>query len=408
MRRTPGLAFLLVTVFIDMLGLGLIVPIVPSLMTAITGHAASGARWSGVIDSSYGLAQFLFAPLLGRISDRYGRKPVLVSSLAFLGVNYLVHGVANSVVLLVAAHALAGAFAGTNTVVNAYIADVTARDQRTKAYSQISAAFLLGFVVGPVVGGVLGAVWVRLPFYAAAGLAAANAAYGLLVLPESRAGDRCTTLTWRLANPFSAIAAVARRPELKHLTVARLFGDIARMVNQVVWTFFMVNKFGWSTGHLGGVLAGSSIFAAGVQAKLAAPYTRWLGVRRTALAGAVIGAADLASFALTPAEWTVYPLMTLGAFAAIGGTAVQAWISDLAGPDEQGAVQGALTGIGSIAEAATPTAAMALFAWSLPHALPGLTLFCAAGFAAASAMVISRAPHKLGTHELPTVTATAD
>ena len=211
MRRTPTLAFLLVTVGIDMLGLGLIVPIVPSLMTAITGHPASAAQWSGIVGASYGLTQFLAAPFLGRLSDRYGRKPVLVAALTFLGVDYLIHGIANSVWLLVLAHGLAGAFAGTGTVVNAYIADITEPAQRPKAYGLIGAAFSIGFVAGPAISGLLGAVNVLVPFYVAAGLAFVNASYGLLVVPESRPGDRRTGLGWRVANPVSALVMMLRR-----------------------------------------------------------------------------------------------------------------------------------------------------------------------------------------------------
>jgi DHA1 family tetracycline resistance protein-like MFS transporter len=408
MRRTPTLAFLLVTVFIDMLGLGIIVPIIPALMSTITGHAASGARWSGIIDSSYGVTQFCFAPFLGRIADRYGRKPVLVGSLTLLGANFLAHAMASSVAALVVAHAAAGAFAGSNIVVNAYVADVTPPQHRAKAYGQLGAAFSLGFVAGPVIGGLVGGVDVRLPFACASALAFGNALYGLLIVPESRKGDRTTPLTLRVANPFGAIADLIARPALKHLAISRLLSDIARMANQVVWTFFMVDRFGWSTGHLGIVMAGSAVATAAVQARLAAPYTRWLGERRTAIIGSVLAALDLAAFGLVPNQWLVYPLMTIGTFAAIGGVASQAWISSLAAADEQGSVQGALTGISAVAEAAVPMAAMTLFAWSLAHAFGGLTLFCAAGFAAASAVIMSRTPHKLGNHELSTVTAAAD
>lgn len=148
MRRTPALAFLLVTVFIDMLGLGVVVPIVPALMTAVTGDAAAGARWSGVIDASFGVTQFLAAPLLGRMADRYGRRPVLILALSFLGLDYLAHALANQAVTMLAAHALAGALAGTMTVINASIADITPPADRPRAYGYVSAAISVGFVAG--------------------------------------------------------------------------------------------------------------------------------------------------------------------------------------------------------------------------------------------------------------------
>jgi MFS transporter, DHA1 family, tetracycline resistance protein len=214
MVRAPAISFLFVTVFIDMLGLGLVVPIVPALMTAITGHVAAAARWSGPITSSYGLLQFLAAPMLGRLSDRYGRRAVLLTSLSFLGMDYLAHAISPTPWLLLLFHGLAGACAGTNTVVNAYIADVTTPELRAQEYGLVGSAFGLGFIAGPTIGGLLGALDVRLPFYAAAGLAFANVAYGYLILPESRQGDRSTPLTFRVANPIAALARVARRPVL--------------------------------------------------------------------------------------------------------------------------------------------------------------------------------------------------
>ena len=170
MRRTPTLAFLLVTIVIDALGLGLIVPIGPALLTAITGEAGRAAQWSGLINASYGLAQFLVVPLLGRMADRYGRRPVLVLALTLLGVDYLVHAVANSAWLLLLAHGLAGAFAGTTTAVNAAVADITEPGRRPRAYGRINAAFGVGFIAGPAVGGLLAGVNLRLPFVVAAGL----------------------------------------------------------------------------------------------------------------------------------------------------------------------------------------------------------------------------------------------
>ena len=167
-------------------------PIVPALMAAVTPDAAAAVRWSGLLGSAYGLLQFVVAPLLGRLSDRYGRRPVLLASLGCLGVDWLAHAVSPSPWPLLVFHCLAGACAGTTTVVNAYIADVTAPEARARAYGLVGAAFGVGFVAGPVLGGLLGTVGVRLPFLAAAALSFANVAYGWFVLPESRPGDRTT------------------------------------------------------------------------------------------------------------------------------------------------------------------------------------------------------------------------
>jgi DHA1 family tetracycline resistance protein-like MFS transporter len=374
-----------------MVGLGIVVPVVPGLMTAVTGDPAAGARWSGWIDASFGVTQFLAAPLLGRMADRYGRRPVLILALSFLGLDYLAHAVANRPATMLAAHALAGALAGTTTVVNAYIADITPPEERPRAYGYVSAAFAVGFVAGPAVGGLLGAVNLRLPFLVAAALAGANALYGGFVLPESRRGDRATSLAWRVANPFGAIAGMVRRPGLAHLAVARLLGDIARMANQVTWTFVMVARFGWRTGTVGAVLATSSLLGALVSVKLSGPYVRRLGLRRATVVSACAGAVSLAGFGLA-APWLIVPMMGLGSVAALGGNASQTWISEAAGADEQGTVNGALTGMSAIAEAGVPTVATAVFAWSLAVPLPGLVLVLAGAVAAGSALAFARAP----------------
>ncbi|MEU7875753.1 MFS transporter [Dactylosporangium sp. NPDC049140] len=389
MRRAPALSFLLVTVFVDMLGLGLIVPIVPALMTAIAGTAADAARWSGIIGSSYGVLQFLSSPLLGRLADRYGRRPVLLLSLLGLGVDYLGHAVTPAAALLLLFHGLAGACAGTNTVVNAYIADVTPAPDRARAYGLVGSAFGLGFIAGPTLGGLLGGVDVRLPFYAAAALAFANAAYGWFVLPESRPGDRRTPLSLRAANPLAALADVLRRPVLSRLAVARFLADLARMTSQASWTFLVTYRFAWSTAHVGLVMAAGALAGVAFQARLVGPVVRRLGEKRAAVLGGALGSATLAGTAFVTVPAGVYVLQAVGVLGAVGSAAAQAWLSRVTGPDEQGTVQGAVSGIGAIAEAAVPVAALAVFAWSLAFRMPGLVYALAAVLAAVSALVLA-------------------
>ncbi|MBB2947664.1 DHA1 family tetracycline resistance protein-like MFS transporter [Actinoplanes lutulentus] len=392
MHRAPALNFLLVTVFLDMLGLGIIVPIIPALMTTVTDDPATAVYWSGVLGSTYGVLQFAVSPLLGRLADRYGRRPVLLASLTLLGVDWLAHAAGPGPWTLLIFHALAGACAGTNTVVNAYVADVTPPAERASAYGRIGAAFGLGFVAGPILGGLLGGIDVRLPFLAAAALSFAGVAYGWFVLPESRPGDRVTSLSLRTSNPVGAIAVVLRRPVLGRLAYARMASDIARMTHQSVWTFFLAYQFLFSTTMVGVVMAVSALAGAVFQARAVGPIVRVLGDKRAAVIGTLISAAAFAGTAVASTPAQLYTLQAVGILGSIAGAASQSWLSGVVGPDEQGTVQGALTGIGAVAETVVPVTAGAVFAWSLSYATPGLIFLAAAAFTAASALLLSTTP----------------
>jgi DHA1 family tetracycline resistance protein-like MFS transporter len=392
MRRAPALSFLLFTVFLDILGLGLIVPIIPALLGSVTGSAAGAVLWSGLLGSVFGLLQFTAAPLLGRLADRYGRRPVLLAGLACLGVDWLAHATAVSPWTLLAFHGVAGACAGTNTVVNAYIADVTAPSERARAFGLIGSAFGLGFVAGPTIGGLLGAVDVRLPFYAAAALCFVNLAYGWLILPESRPGDRTTPLTWRQANPVSAIMVVLRRPLLGRLAHARLWADVARMIHQASWAFFLTYQFTWGTTHVGVVIAAGALGGALFQARAVGPLVRRLGEKRCAVTGGLFGVIAFLGTASATEPWQLYTLQTVGVLASAGGVAAQAWISRTVGDDEQGTVQGALSGIGAVAETVVPLGAGVIFGALTAYGKLGLIFVVAAVFTAISTFLLATTP----------------
>jgi DHA1 family tetracycline resistance protein-like MFS transporter len=396
------LAFLLATVFLDMLGLGLIVPIGPALVTALTGHASSAALWSGLIQSSYGILQFLSAPLLGRAADRYGRRPVLVASVTLLGIDFLIHSIASHAWQLLAAHALAGLFAGNQIAVSAYIADVAAPAQRARAFGLVGAAVAIGFIAGPAIGGPLGAVNVRLPFLVAGGLALVNAAYGWLILPESRPGDRRTALSLRVANPFSSVTALLRRPDLGRLALARMFRDIARVIDQETWVFFMMIRFGWSTAHIGITMAASAALSGLVGAKLTGPVIERYGPRRVALLAIGLDAATFTAYAFLPSGTYAYPLIITGVLAGLAGAALSTLIANATDAGEQGTVQGALGGISALTGTVLPVLATALFAVTIHTGWPGAVFAVAAAMLVVSGTALRASPPAGDRHPLAT------
>ena len=391
MRRAPALSFLLVTVFLDMLGLGLVVPIMPALLSAVTEDAGAAVRWSGLLGSVYGLLQFVVSPLLGRLSDRYGRRPVLLVSLSCLGIDWLAHAISPSPWTLLLFHALAGACAGTYTVVNAYLADVTAPEARARAYGLVGAAFGLGFVAGPTIGGLLGAVDVRLPFLAAAALSLANVGYGWLdaarvaargpddpVDPaDGEPGQR------HRRRPASTGARPARvRPALRRRRPDDPPVDLDVLPHPPVRLGHRAGRRGAGGGGAAGAL---------FQARAVGPIVRRLGDKRAAVAGGVLGVAALAGTAFVRRPGC--PPAPGGRRARLGrwrGRAVVALPDRPA--DEQGTVQGALTGIGAAAETVVPVLAGTAFAWSLDHASPGLVFAGAAVFAAGSTLLLATTP----------------
>lgn len=371
-RRKPRVGFVLATLAIDALGFGIVVPVVPDLVLRLSDLPPSAAAvWTGALLAAFSAMQFLCAPLLGALSDRYGRRPVLLLSLAGVCANYLMLAWAPSLAWLFVGRLIAGATSANVSAATAYIADVTPPQLRAQRFGLVGAMFGLGFVLGPAVGGLLGAYGLRLPFLAAAGLAGVNVLYGVFVLPESLAPERRRAFAWRRANPVGTLGAVAADPTFRRLAVAWCCAWFA--LGAIQSSFVLANdvRLGWSTWQNGMALAAFGVGSALVQGLVVRRLVPWVGERRAALMGYTLAAFAYLLFAFAVRGWIVYAGIAVQSLGAVSGPAVQAMVSARAGPDRQGEVQGALASLQGLTAIVSPLAAGWLFEAFAPRGLPG-------------------------------------
>lgn len=390
--RRPALGFIFVTLFLDILGLGLIIPILPKLIVELQGgNVAAGAHTVGLLGALYALMQFLFAPVLGGLSDRFGRRPVILTSLFGSGVDYLVLAFAPSLAWFYVARAVLGITNANITAATAYIADISPPEKRAANFGLIGAAFGLGFVAGPALGGLLGNQDLRLPFFVAAGLSLANWLYGWFVLPESLAPANRRKFSWARANPVSSLAALRHRPVVLGLAVSFFLLNLANFGLHATWVLYTGYRYGWTPGQVGVSLAIVGLMAAIVQGGLARRIIPALGEPLSLKAGLLIAALSFAGYGLATEGWMIYAILAVGSFSGIAGPAAQGLVSRNTPDNEQGAVQGALTGLSSVAGFIAPLLAASLFAWGVrPERtvpLPGAPFFLGALFILASLAV---------------------
>jgi DHA1 family tetracycline resistance protein-like MFS transporter len=361
-NRKPGVGFVLVVLAFDSLSLGLIIPIVPELVRQLSGRDASGASVDvGLLVATFALAQFLAAPLLGGLSDRYGRRPVIVLSIAGAAANYLLLAFAPSLGWLYLGRALAGVSAANTSSATAYIADVSTPEQRARRFGLVGATFSLGFVLGPITGGVFGAIYLRLPFLVAAGLATANALYGLLLLPESLPPGRRQAFAWRGANPLSALRMLAGDAVLGRLALAWSAVWFAIGTLQTVFVLSTALRFGWGSLENGAALGLVGVTGAIVQGFLVRRVVALLGERRAAMLGLLGSTAAFATIGLATQGWMIFPGIALQAFGGLANPTIRALVSVRAGPDRQGRIMGALSSVEGLTAIASPILASTLF-----------------------------------------------
>jgi DHA1 family tetracycline resistance protein-like MFS transporter len=399
MQSRLQLIFILFTVAIDSMGIGLILPVMPDLIREVQGGTlASAAIWGGILAASFAVMQFLFSPVIGNLSDRFGRRPILLISLTVMAADYVVMAFAGSIWLLLVGRFIGGITAANHSTASAYIADISAPQDKAKNFGLIGAAFGVGFVLGPVLGGVLAEFGTRAPFVAAAVLAGGNAVLGYFVLKETVTDEMRRPFRWRRANPLGALAAVGKLPGLKLLLVVFFFYQIASAVYPSTWPYFTTEAFKWSPQMIGISLAIFGCFFALVQGTLVQPSIRLLGNRGTVMAGLTIEMFTLFILGIITNGMIVLGLIPITALGAIGLPALQGIMSRRVPDDAQGELQGVLTSVTSIATVIAPLVMTQTFAhFSGPNApiyLPGAPFLLATGLMAVSIVIfkLSRRP----------------
>ena len=394
----PAVLFILVTVMIDAMGIGLIIPVMPDLIQEVEGSGlARAALWGGVLSTVFAVMQFLFGPVIGGLSDRFGRRPVLLLSLVVMALDYLVIAVAGSIWLLLAGRIVGGITAATNSTANAYMADISKPEDRSANFGLIGAAFGLGFVLGPLIGGVLGEYGTRAPFYAAACLAALNAVFGYFVLKETVTDSIRRPFRWARANPLGSFRQLGNLPGVGPLLVVFFIYQVAFMVYPAIWSYFGKARFGWDPSTIGLSLALFGIMMAVVQGGLIRVVLRLLGERGTVIYGHLFDIAAFLALAFVTNGTLALILTPLAALAAVITPALQGIMSRAVGADAQGELQGALTSVAALAMILSPmvmTGTFAAFtAADAPVYLPGAPFILSAALIACGlAVFILRGP----------------
>jgi DHA1 family tetracycline resistance protein-like MFS transporter len=396
-----ALVFIFITMFVDTVGLGIIIPVAPKIIGQLTGLGMSGAAWwGGWLQTAFSAMLFLFSPLIGNLSDRFGRKPVLIMSLLMLGVDYLITGLAPTIWWLFVGRILSGIAGASYTTANAYIADVTPPEKRAQSFGLVGAAFGIGFVVGPALGGLLGQFGVRLPFFAAAALAVANALFGLLVMNESLPPEKRRKFELWRANPIGSLIALKRYPMVTGFVIVLVLMRLAHDANPVIWSYYVYLKFHWTTTQLGLALAflGTVMaFVFGFLTRIAIPR---LGEHRAAILGLTSGAIGFAGYAFAMQGWQMYPWMLVWALIGLAMPSINSLISKHVPANEQGELQGALSSIGGVTSIVAPVLLTNVFAYFTgPHApvyFPGAAFFAGALMLGLAALMLGRAEREAG------------
>lgn len=382
--RRPALGFVFVTLVLIVLGFGILIPVLPGLVTQFKGGStAEGSHSYGWLLGVFALMQFISAPILGALSDRFGRRRVLLIALAGTAIDYVIMWWAPTIGWLFVGRVISGLTAGSLSTINAYVADVTPPEKRAQAYGFIGAAFGLGFVIGPLIGGVLGADGhLRRPFLVAAAVVGLNWLYGAFFLPESLPVENRQPFSWKRANPVGSLLALRRFPAVLGLASTFFLNWLAQVMLQSIWVLYTGFRYHWGTREVGYSLAIVGVASAIVQGGLVRPILGRIGERRGLILGLAAATLAYIGYGTATQGWMIYTIVCFGVFGGLAGPAIQSLITRHVPPNEQGAIQGALTGLSSAASFISPPIA----AWSFGACisptsrlqLPGIAFYEAA------------------------------
>lgn len=401
--RRAALAFIFVVVLIDVLSFGLIIPVLPHLIKGFVGGESAGAAyWVAVFGTTFAAIQFVTAPIQGALSDRFGRRPVILLSCLGLGLDFVLMALAQTLPWLLVGRIVSGITSASFTTANAYVADVVPPAQRAKSYGMLGAAFGVGFIAGPLVGGWLGAIDLRLPFWFAAGLALLNFAYGWFVLPESLPPEkRAARFDWSHANPFGALLLLKRYPQVFGLAAVVFLANLAHYVYPSVFVLFADYQYHWGPREVSWVLALVGVMSVVVNAVLVGRVVAWLGERQTLLLGLGCGAVGFLIYGLADVGWIFLVGLPVSALWALAAPATQALITQEVGPDVQGRIQGALMSLVSLAGIVGPAIFAGSFGYFIDdHALvhlPGAPWYIASLLLCGAAWLGWRSARRIAT-----------
>lgn len=401
-KRNAAIGFIFITLLIDVIGFGIIIPVMPQLISDLKQvDISTAAKYGSYLTVAYAITQFLFAPVLGSLSDKYGRRPVLLFSLFGFGIDYLFLALAPSYNWLFAGRIIAGITGASFSTAAAYIADISEPENRAKNFGMIGAAFGIGFIIGPLLGGLLSSFGQRIPFYAAAGLALLNWAYGFFVLPESLKKENRREFNWKRANPIGTLLHLRKFASVAGLLLSVLLLYIAAHAVMSNWNYFTIHRFKWNETMVGISLAVVGVLVALVQAGLTRVINPKIGSEKSLYSGLTLYAIGMLLFGIANQSWMMFVFLIPYCLGGIAQPAIQAVMAGKVPPNAQGELQGAITSLMSLAAIIGPLVMNNLFFFfthsEAPVYLPGAPFFLGSILMAASAIIAYKTLHQTKT-----------